>query len=252
MTSLFSLNGRTILVTGASSGIGAQIAMSISEMGGRVVLSGRNEERLQATRERLAGNGHVVLPFELCGFASGEELVARASGEAGALAGVVHSAGVMLNRPIRFLSEADLDSVMQINFNAAMGLVKGYRKKNACQPSGGLVLVASVMGLVGQPGLSAYAGSKGALVASVRALSLELAREGLRINCIAPAMVQTEMAEKHHGTLTDVQVQAIRDMHPLGMGTPVDVAHAAIFLLSSASRWVTGSTLVVDGGYTAH
>ena len=226
--------------------------MSISEMGGRVVLSGRSVERLEATKERLTGSGHVVLPFELHGFTSGEELVARASGEAGALAGVVHSAGVMLNRPIRFLSETDLDSVMQINFGAAMGLVKGYRKKNACQPSGSLVLVASVMGLVGQPGLSAYAGSKGALVASVRALSLELARDSLRINCIAPAMVQTEMAEKHHESLTEAQVDAIRQMHPLGMGTPLDVANSAIFLLSPASRWVTGTTLVVDGGYTAH
>jgi len=252
MTSPFSLDGRAILVTGSSSGIGAQIAISISEMGGRVILSGRSVERLESTKARLAGSGHLVLPFELNGFTAGEELVARAAREAGALAGVVHSAGVMLNRPIRFLSPSDLDSVMQINFNAALGLVKGYRKKNASQASGSLVLIASVMGLVGQPGLSAYAGSKGALVASVRALSLELARENLRINCLAPAMVQTEMAEKHHESLTAAQVEAIRQMHPLGMGTTLDVANSAVFLLSPASRWVTGSTLVVDGGYTAH
>jgi NAD(P)-dependent dehydrogenase (short-subunit alcohol dehydrogenase family) len=251
MATPFDLAGKSILITGASSGIGAETACLAGELHARVVLCGRNVERLEATRQRLVGDNHQVFPFDVAGFAAGETLVAQVSAEFGPLAGVVHCAGVMLNRPLRFLSESDLQGVMAVNHAAAMGIVKGYRKKGACQPEGSLVLVASVMGLVGQPGLSAYCASKGALIATAKALAIELARERIRVNCVTPAMVQGELMDRHFGGLNQDQMNAIRAMHPLGFGTPRDVAAGIVFLLSDAARWITGTHLVIDGGYTA-
>jgi NAD(P)-dependent dehydrogenase (short-subunit alcohol dehydrogenase family) len=252
MLSTDALQGKTILVTGASSGIGAEAARVVSELGARVVLSGRNRERLELTQRSLQGNGHGLIARELSGLASGEELAAEAVQSAGPLSGVVHCAGFMLNRPLRFLSEADADSLMRLNHGSAMGLLKGFRKKGACASGGSAVLVASVMGVVGQPGLAEYCASKGALISATRALALELARDSLRVNCVVPGMVRTELMEKHFSTLTVDQMKAIENMHPLGLGQPRDVAYAIAYLLSDAARWITGTSLVIDGGYTAH
>jgi NAD(P)-dependent dehydrogenase (short-subunit alcohol dehydrogenase family) len=252
MLSTYALQGKTILVTGASSGIGAEAARVASELGACVIVSGRNRERLEHTQRSLAGDGHKLLVRELSGLASGEELVAEAVKLAGPLSGVVHCAGIMLNRPLRFLSESDADSLMRLNHGSAMGLIKGFRKKGAGLPGGSAVLVASVMGVVGQPGLAEYCASKGAMLAATRALAVELARDSLRVNCVVPGMVRTELMEKHFSTLTADQMKAIEAMHPLGLGQPRDVAFAIAYLLSDAARWITGTGLVIDGGYTAH
>ena len=131
-------------------------------------------------------------------------------------------------------------------------LAKGFRQKGVHTDSGSIVLMASVMGLVGAVGRSVYCSSKGAVVGLTKSLALELARDGLRVNCVAPAFVATSMFQEMKTQLGAEQIGAIESAHPLGIGEPRDVAHAIAFLLADTGRWITGTTLVVDGGYTAH
>jgi NAD(P)-dependent dehydrogenase (short-subunit alcohol dehydrogenase family) len=164
----------------------------------------------------------------------------------------VHSAGIQVTRPLQILEPSQVRDVMCVNLEAALQLARGFRQKGVHASSGSIVFVSSVAGLVGQPGIAAYAGSKGGLVAAARCLAVELAAQNVRVNCVAPGHVHTPMAAKLQGTLSAAQFAAIEAMYPLGIGQPEDVAGAVAFLLGGASRWITGTTLVVDGGYTAH
>jgi NAD(P)-dependent dehydrogenase (short-subunit alcohol dehydrogenase family) len=141
---------------------------------------------------------------------------------------------------------------MRINYESAVALTAAFSKKRSHQAGSSIVLVASAAGVVGLAGSTAYSGSKGALIAFARSAALELAGSGIRVNCVAPAYVRTEMLEQTLNTLTPEQLEArIAATQPLGLGTPLDVAHAIAFLLADTGRWITGSVLAVDGGYTA-
>jgi NAD(P)-dependent dehydrogenase (short-subunit alcohol dehydrogenase family) len=252
-SSILDLSGQTALVTGASSGIGRETAVLLSELGARVVLNGRDETRLNDTLTRLHGDGHRVEAFDLA--AAVDQIPAwirSIAGHVGPLSALAHCAGVHLQRPLRMLDAARFEEVQRINVTTAVMLAKGLRQKG-CFPSSGssIVLLSSVTGLVGQPGITAYAASKSALLGVCRCLALELAPDKLRVNCVAPGMVRTEMAEQMFQSLSPEQVAAIEAAHPLGFGKPRDVANAVAFLLSEASSWITGSTLTIDGGYTA-
>ncbi len=170
----------------------------------------------------------------------------------GPLHGLVHSAGLHSSTPVRWLETDKIEAVLRVNLVAAMNLVKGFRRKGVCGPGASVVLMASVVGLVGQPAISAYAASKGGLIAFGRSAALELAAENIRVNCVAPGCVRSGMGNQLGGVFNEQQLAAIEQMHPLGLGEAVDVAQAVAFLLSGASRWITGTTLIVDGGYTAH
>jgi len=246
------LTGRTILVTGASSGIGRDTSIYLSRLGAKVILAARSEDQLRETNRLLEGSGHAVAPCDLRETDAIPGWVKELAGTHGGLSGAVHCAGVHITRPLRFMNGEQLDDLMRVNFSAAVHLAKGFRQRGVCASPASLVFVSSVMGLVGQAGVSAYVASKGALVAVAKSLALELAGEGIRVNCVAPGQVRSKMAETQQASITTEQQQAIETMHPLGIGEPEDVAAAIAFLLSDAARWITGTTLVVDGGYTAH
>ncbi|SHH77245.1 SDR family NAD(P)-dependent oxidoreductase [Desulfofustis glycolicus] len=252
MINPMELENHTIMVTGASSGIGRDVSILLSLLGAKLVLVGRNQEELKKTQELLDGPLHHHFSFDLSESETIAPWMKNVADETGPFDGLVHCAGIQITKPLRSLTSSDIEKVMQVNVNAAFGLLKGFRQRSVCAKPGSIVLIASVMGLVGQAGVTAYSASKGALIALAKSSALELARENIRINCVAPAHVSTEMAEQLMLQLTEDQVQAIKDMHPLGVGTPRDVANAIAFLLADTGKWITGTTLVVDGGYTAH
>ncbi len=252
MINPLDLTGRAILVTGASSGIGRETARLISQLGARVILVGRSEERLEETLRSLDGGGHRAEPFDLSLTDEIPLWLKSISASSGPLHGLVHSAGIQRLRPLRVLTSAVLQEVMRTNLDAAVSLTKGFRQKGVFAANASVVLLSSVMSLVGQAGVTAYAASKGAINAVTRALAVELAPEHIRVNCVAPGYVETEMAAALWSSLTQDQRSAIESMHLLGVGKPRDVANAVAFLLSETARWITGTVLVVDGGYTAH
>lgn len=252
MTSPMSLEGRTVMVTGASSGIGRGCAVVAAELGARVVLVGRSEERLRETQTQLAGSGHVVAPYDLEQVAGVCDWMKKSSSAWGELAGLVHAAGIQVTNPLRALTVEQHASVMRVNLDAALFLAKGFRQRGVCAADGGsIVYIASVTAFAGKAAIASYSASKGALVAMARSLAVELARERIRVNCVAPALVPSAIADEMQRTMTAEQFAEVQRSHPLGVGTPRDVGNAVAFLLAESGRWITGTTLTVDGGFLA-
>lgn len=244
MTSAFNLDGKIILVTGASSGIGRQIALSCAQAGAQIIASGRDAQRLDATLEAMPNAGHRTLALDLCDDAA----VKAAVGALGKIDGVVHGAGISLLAPLRLATRSHIESQLASNLVGPMMLTQQLLLRNAIQQGGAVVFISSISAHIGVHGVSSYSASKGALEAMARSLSMEVAKKGIRVNCLAPGLVQTPMFEAALNTTGGLD-ETIKN-YPLGLGQPEDVAHAAIFFLSPASRWITGTTLVLDGGHT--
>jgi NAD(P)-dependent dehydrogenase (short-subunit alcohol dehydrogenase family) len=252
MINPLDLIGRTVLVTGASAGIGRATAVLLSRLGAHLVLMGRNPDRLQQTLEALEGGCHRAEAFDLADLDGVPSKLSQIVETAGALHGLVHCAGVTALTPLRVLTTEHLERMMRVNFYAAAALTREFSRKRNHQDGASVVLVASVAGLSGVAGRSAYSASKGAVVAFTKSAALELAKSGIRVNCVAPAYVRTEMYDSGLAALTPEQLAAvIAATQPLGLGEPADVANAIAFLLASSARWITGTVLSVDGGYTA-
>jgi NAD(P)-dependent dehydrogenase (short-subunit alcohol dehydrogenase family) len=249
---MIHLAGRTVLITGASAGIGRATAVLLSQLGARLVLWGRNTARLAETEAALAGEGHRAESFDLADLDAIPARMKQIVEAVGPLHGLVHSAGVTSLTPLRVMTATHLEQTMRVNFHAAALLTKEFSRRQTHLPGSSIVLVASVAGLVGVGGRAAYSASKGALVAFAKSAALELARAGVRVNCVAPAYVRTEMYDAGLSALTPDQIAAmVAATQPLGLGEPEDVANAIAFLLADSARWITGSVLTVDGGYTA-
>ena len=246
------LSGRTVLVTGASSGLGKGITQLLAQLGAKVLLVARDPVRLEAARSELGGEGHAAEAFDLGQTDAIPGWMREVAQRRGVLHGLVHSAGVLTTKPLRMQTAADWELALRINVSAGAALAKGFRQKGVFSGAGSIVYLSSVMGLTGQPGQILYSATKGALVAMTRSMALELARENIRVNCVAPAVVLAGMSEDLRKNVSPEQFAQITAMHPLGLGRAEDVAHAVAFLLADTARWITGTTLTVDGGYTAH
>lgn len=249
--SFLALEDAPILVTGASSGIGRAIAIAASEQGARIALVARDRARLEATMEAMPGAGHVIVEQDMSDQDGIPRAVQEASQVLGGLRGLVHAAGIHNATPLRGLSSETVREVLDVNVVSAFALIRAFRHRQVRQPGASVVLLSSAVGLVGQPGVSAYSTSKGALISLARSLALELVREDVRVNAVCPGVVRTEMTQKLGATLGEEGFGKVEAAHPLGLGDPRDVANAALFLLSGASKWITGTALSVDGGYTA-
>jgi NAD(P)-dependent dehydrogenase (short-subunit alcohol dehydrogenase family) len=252
MTNPLGLNDRTIMVTGASAGIGRSTAVLLSELGARVVLVGRNVERLNETAKMMSGSGHRIAPLDLTNLDAIPQWLSGLAEEMGPFHGLAHCAGSTSLVPLRVLGIGHLDEMMRINFYSAVVLTKEFARKRIHQPDCSIVLMASVAGLLGVAARSAYSASKGALIAFAKSAAMELAKSGVRVNCVAPSYVDTEIYENTKGGLTPDRLAAlVENTQPLGLGTPRDVAHAIAFLIAGTGRWITGSVMAVDGGYAA-
>jgi NAD(P)-dependent dehydrogenase (short-subunit alcohol dehydrogenase family) len=245
------LGGGRVLVTGASSGIGRETAILLSQLNARVVLVARNRERLGQTAALLEGDGHTIEVFDLRSVTEIPGWMKRLTVDGGPLRGLVHSAGVLGTYPLRILDPERLDEVMAINFGAAVALTRAFCQAGNSAPESSVVFLASILGIIGRPATAAYAASKGALIGLTKALGVELARERIRVNCVAPAMVQGEMLDQFVACLTPEQQAANVADHPLGLGSARDVANGIAFLIADTGRWITGTTMFIDGGFTA-
>ena len=246
-TSAFSLAGKTVFVTGASSGIGRQICINASNHGATVIASGRNQQELDATLELL--NPEQRHSSIVCDLAELDKLPDLAK-QLPPLDGVVHNAGVLKVTPAKFISEKDIRFIQTLNYEAPLLLTKALVKSKLVKQGGSLVFISSAGALVGIKGNAVYAGSKGALISAVRCLAVELAARKIRANCISPALVETPLTAKISDTVSAETFKAAEAGYPLGFGELDDVANATVFMLADASKWVTGTNFVLDGGMT--
>jgi len=243
--------GRTILVTGATSGIGLATARRLSEEGATLICSARTKERLDEIVAELPGSEHMSLPFD----ASSEEEVASAGSALRdgnrKLHGAVMCAGQHFLRPLQLSKTSHFQELFAANVLSSLLCTKMAIRHTA--PEGGsIVWLSSAAALIGNTGEMAYAASKGALLSACRSVATELAPRRIRVNTVAPGVVETPMSEKWLSQLSPEQKAAVSSRHLLGLGSPQDVAAAIAFLLSDDSRWITGSCLTIDGGLTCH
>lgn len=252
MSSISELNGKNIIITGASSGIGRQCAITASKLGANVILIARNKERLEETYDELKEAQHLSFSQDIIEYDKLEEIVSISVEKVGKISGFVHSAGIEMTLPLRNMRPSYYEKMFATNVISGFECAKIISKKKHLNENGAsFVLISSIMGVLGEIGKVAYCSSKGALIAGCKAMALELAPKKVRINCILPGVVQTEMINKMFDRFSEDSKKAIVDMHPLGFGKPEDIANICAFLLSDAARWITGTNLVIDGGYSA-
>lgn len=239
----FSLNGKTILVTGASSGIGRGIAVACSKMGATVVLNGRNQCQLEATHALLVEGEHIIVAADL----TNSETVYEMMDCLPALDGVVHCAGIGQRIPCKMLTEGSFDQVMDINFKAPVLFQAELLRHKKINKGASIVFIASIASWSASFGNSVYSASKGAVISYANCLALELAPRKIRVNCISPAMVWTDLI--YQEGVEEEKLKEDESRYPLKRyGTPEDIANLAVYMLSDASTWMTGSNVKISGG----
>lgn len=239
----YSLVGKTILITGASSGIGRATAIECSRLGAKCVITGRNEERLNETLSQMVGEGHQEVVADIATQDGIDVLIEQMPN----IDGLVSNAGIGINKPIKFYKQENLETIFQTNTFSPMLIIKGMLKKKKVNEKGSIVFVSSVAAFNSKLGNGIYGASKAALMAYMRYCAREVAEKGIRANSIHPSMVDTPFI--HDNTFSEEELQKDITNYPLKRyGRPEEIAHAIIYLLSDASAWVTGTSLIIDGG----
>lgn len=253
MNNPMSLKDKTIILTGAASGIGRETARVLHALEAKLLLLDCNEEGLKSIKNEL-GEGVFYRVINLMEFDSIKGVLLEAKKEIGkSYTGLVHCAGIPSVLPLRALSNEQYEKVMKINTQAGLNLAKVFTSKQGhdSEQQGSIVFISSVYGVVGSAANVAYATSKAALIGMTKALAIEFAGKNIRVNCIAPGFIKTNMADNVNTMFDSAYADRIEAMHPLGWGEAVDIANGIAFLLSDASKWTTGAVFNIDGGFTA-
>lgn len=245
----FTLEGKTILVTGASSGIGRRCAIDCSKMGARIVAVGRNQERLESLMSEMGGEC-VFYSYDLQLLEGIHELITRIVAEHGRLDGFIHAAGIEVTNPVKSTSSEDYESLYKVNCLSAFEIVKNLCGIKTFNKGGSIVFISSISGIIARKGLSAYAASKGALVSAARVMAAEMASREVRVNTVSPGTILTPMMQNALDAMNEEERKKRVEGFPLGLGKATDISNTCIYLLSDASRWMTGQNLIVDGGFT--
>lgn len=241
----FSLEGKTLLVTGASSGIGRGICIDCAKMGAKVHLMARNEERLKDTLSQMEGEGHEIHFADLCCTDEINALVDSLP----VMDGVVLCAGIIKTMPVKNINEDAITEIFNANIMGDIKICSRLLKKKKLSRGASVVFISSVSTFNVKVGNSLYSATKGAVNSFAKAMALEVSKQEMRVNCIQPGFVPSSILSS--GAIEEDEfLKFYAERHPLGFGTPTDIANGCIYLLSDAARWVTGSIFTIDGGYT--
>ncbi|MGB3344115.1 MAG: SDR family oxidoreductase [Aequorivita sp.] len=243
----FSLHNKTILVTGASSGIGAKTAEVIANLGATVILTARNEKRLNETFIKLPKGDHKIILGDL----TDDTTIKRIVDSVPQLDGIVHSSGIVKHFPVKFIGKKHIQEMFAINYEAPVVLTSSLLKSKKVNREASVVFMSSVACNFPNKGGALYSGAKAAINSYSKTLALEHAAQKIRSNVILAAMVKTPLFNEAEKTVTKELMDKHGEQYPLGFGEPEDVANTIAFLLSPASKWITGTQIVMDGGLTA-
>ncbi len=242
----FSLEGKTIMVTGASSGIGQAIAIECSKLGASVILVARNQERMAETMAQMVGAGHLTFSVDLSREVEIDDMVMNLP----ALNGIVHCAGIGPHVPFKFVNKAKLDEVFAVNYFAPTLLSQKLLKAKKISKQSSIVFISSISGnCIASSASSIYCSTKAAIGGLVKAMAVDLAPQGIRVNSVSPGAIRTAIFDS--GEISEEQLKEEEQRYLLKrLGKPEEIAYATIYLLSDASAWTTGTNMIVDGGYT--
>ena len=249
---LIDLTGKIIVVTGASSGIGKQAAITLSQLGAQLILIARREDKLLETQQQLEGTGHSIYTADLSKTETIEPLFSEIVAVHGALDGMVYAAGIAKSMPLMQFKPENVQAVFDINFFGFVESVRQISRKGRFQPGMRIVGISSVASIRGDKSRMAYSASKSAMDSAVRCIAKEVADKGICINTIAPAMTATELYYQYIQKCGDNNEsnQELLKRQYLGIAQTQDIANAIAFMISPAARFITGITLPVDGGLT--
>lgn len=247
-----AITGKTILVTGAASGIGRQCAMDFSNAGANLILLDLNQEALEATKELCSPEVKCYCcAVDITQADSVNTAIVEAVAAVAPVDGMLHCAGIEKTLPFNKLTDEDYKKIYNVNVLGALNVMKPIMKGKNHGENTHFVLISSITSIVGRPGVAAYAASKGAILSMVKTIALEIAPKGMTINCISPGTILTPLMQQMMESLTEEQRKERQEGFPMGLGRPSDIANTAMFLLSDGARWITGQNIVVDGGYTS-
>ena len=238
------------MVTGASSGIGRQCAIDCSKMGAKVIAIGRNQERLDSVLAEMSGN-NACYTYDLQLLEGIQRIIFEIVANHGKLNGFIHAAGIEVTNPLKLLKPYDYEALFKVNCLSAIEITKQLCTIKNFINGGSVVLIGSISGVIARRGLTAYAASKGALISASKVMALELASRGIRVNTISPGTILTPMMKNALDAMEEDDRLKRVDGFPLGLGKTTDISNACLYLLSDASRWITGQNLIVDGGFTS-
>lgn len=249
---IVSLQNKNILISGASAGIGRACAIECNRAGANIHLLGRDRERLKYSYDQLSGEGNSYHILDLLDYQKYPETISAIVESHGKIDGFIHSAGVQIMVPLRSMTVSQYYETFAVNTVSAFEISRLLaRKKNHRESGLKIVFIASVMSVVGSPGISAYCSSKAALVGGARSMAIELAPKNILVNCVSPGSIADTDINNLRTKLTEEDLASIVNEHPLGLGYTDDVSSLCVYLLSEKAKWITGQNIIVDGGYSA-